>query len=63
MAEQLLSVEDAARRLALRPGTVRKLIYARRLPAVKIGRAVRVREADLSALINFGYRPAVRWDV
>lgn len=57
MATKLLTVLDAAERLALRPATVRKLIYQRRLPVVKLGRSVRLREEDLEALMRLGLRP------
>jgi excisionase family DNA binding protein len=55
---RLLRVEEAAHQLGLKPSTIRKLIYLRQLPAVRpTKRAVRVREADVEALIRVGYRP------
>ena len=47
-SEQLLTVREVAERLRVHPITVRRLIASGRLPAVRIGRAVRVREADLA---------------
>jgi excisionase family DNA binding protein len=48
--DQLLTVREVAERLRLHPITVRRHIASGRLPAVRIGRAVRVREADVRAL-------------
>lgn len=57
--EQLLTVKEAAQRLACTEAAIRKWLYQRRLPAVKIGRLVRLREADLEAAIAKGVRPRV----
>lgn len=58
--EQLLTVEVAAQRLSVKTSTMRKWVFTRRIPIVKIGRCVRVRESDVSALIRDGLRPALR---
>jgi len=56
---RLLRIEEAAHRLGLQPGTVRKLIYLGQIPAIHpTKRAVRVREEDIEALIRVGYRAA-----
>jgi excisionase family DNA binding protein len=55
--EQLLTVKEAAQRLACTEAAIRKWLYQRRLPAVKVGRLVRLREADLEAVIARGVRP------
>jgi excisionase family DNA binding protein len=57
MGTKLLTIVEAAERSALRPGTIRKPIYQRRLPSVKLGRSVRLREEDLEALIRLGLHP------
>jgi excisionase family DNA binding protein len=55
---RLLRIEEVAHQLGLQPSTVRKLIYLGEIPAVHpTKRAVRVREADVEALIRVG-RPA-----
>ncbi len=48
----LLTVPEVAERLRVHPITVRRHIKAGRLRAVRIGRAVRVREADLAVLLR-----------
>jgi excisionase family DNA binding protein len=55
--DQLVTVKEAARRLACTEAAVRKWLYQRRLPAVKVGRLVRLREVDLEAMIAKGVRP------
>ena len=57
--ERLLTVFQAADALALKPATIRKMIFQRRLPVVRIGRAVRIKEGDVELIIKEGYRKAV----
>ncbi len=58
---RLLRVEEVADRLGLRPSTIRKLIYLKRLRVVRpTPRAVRCREADIEAIIRHGYEPRER---
>ena len=54
---RLLTIPEAAERLALKPSTVRKLIALQQIPAVRpTKRAVRLRESDIELLIRVGYR-------
>lgn len=55
--DQFVTVDQAAERLACSPAAVRKWLYQRRLPAVKVGRLTRIREADLDTFITL--RPAL----
>ena len=55
---QLLTVQRAAELLALKPATIRKMIFQRRLPVVRIGRSVRIKESDLEAVVREGWRSA-----
>lgn len=59
MEDRLLTVQEVAGRLGVHPITVRRLIKRGDLTAVRIGRAVRVRESDLKALV----KPATTSDV
>ena len=52
--ERLLTVNDVAERLQLHPITVRRHIKAGQLRAVRIGRSVRIREADLEEYLEAG---------
>lgn len=51
-SERLLTVREVADRLHVHPITVRRLIGSGRLPAVRIGRSVRVCESDLEAFLR-----------
>jgi excisionase family DNA binding protein len=57
--EKLLRVEEAAELLAVTPACIRKWITTRRVPAVKLGRAVRLRAANLEDMVKAGVRPAL----
>jgi excisionase family DNA binding protein len=52
--ERLLSVKETAERLSCSPAAVRKWLYQRRLPRVKVGRLTRVRPRDLDAFVAQG---------
>lgn len=60
MIAELITVREAAKRLAVSPLTIRRWVALRRVPVVRIGRAVRIREQDLEALIAFGFQRAER---
>jgi excisionase family DNA binding protein len=50
--DQLLTVKQAATRLAVSEAAIRKWLYQRRLPAVKVGRLTRLRPADLERFVS-----------
>ena len=52
--DTLLSVEQAAERLGTSVRFVRRLIAERRIAYVKVGRHVRIAEADLSSFVAAG---------
>ena len=52
--EQLLTVKQAAQLLSCSEAAIRKWVYQRRLPIVKVGRLTRLRARDLEALIAKG---------
>ncbi|HXX76252.1 MAG TPA: helix-turn-helix domain-containing protein [Nitrospiraceae bacterium] len=58
-SKQLLSVTEVATRLGLKPATIRRLILERRIPYVKLGRAVRIPVEAVEAMIAASYRPAI----
>jgi excisionase family DNA binding protein len=59
-SDRLLGVTEAAELLSIQPRTLYQWAYQRRVPVVKLGRALRFRESDVQRLIRDGYRPALR---
>ena len=55
----LLTVEEAATRLGLKPSTIRRRILERKIDYVKNGRAVRIPAETVERIIAKGYRPAL----
>ena len=59
--EMLLTIEQAAKVLAVNERMVRRLVETRRIAFVKVGRHVRFRESDLmSAMQAWTIQPAAR---
>lgn len=56
---KLLRISEVAERLAIKESTVRKMVFERRLPVVRIGRTVTIPEEHIEKLIREGYRPAL----
>lgn len=54
---KLLTVEEVAERLNVSVRNVRHQVFHRRIPIVKIGRLVRIEEAEVEALIDRGRIP------
>ena len=52
--DTLLSVGQAAERLGTSVRFVRRLVFERRIPYVKVGRHVRIAARDLDAFIRAG---------
>ena len=52
--ERLLTVEEAADRLGTSVRFVRRLIAERRIAYVRVGRHVRIAEADLASFVAAG---------
>jgi excisionase family DNA binding protein len=55
--DEFLTVHEVAALLRLNPQTVRNWIAAGQLPAVRIGRRVRITRADLERTIEQGHSP------
>jgi excisionase family DNA binding protein len=60
MTDRLLTVGEAADRLGTSTRFVRRLVFERRIAFVKVGRYVRIAEADLEAFIAAGRVDALR---
>lgn len=58
--DYLLSVKDAATRLACSEALLRKWMHTGKLPFVKVGRLSRLREQDLDAWVRLGLAPRGR---
>ena len=56
---RLLGVVESARYLGLRPATLRKWVFERRIETVRIGRRVLIRTETLEQLVRDGTRPAL----
>ena len=50
--DKLLTVKQAAELLACSEAGIRKWIYQRKLPVVKVGRLTRVRATDLEKFVQ-----------
>jgi len=50
--ERLLTVKEAAGILSCSEAAIRKWLYQRRLPAVKVGRLTRIRPSDLEGFLD-----------
>jgi excisionase family DNA binding protein len=57
--EKLLTIEQAADLLGLRPVTVRMWAAARKITRCKIGRAVRIPESEIERIITSTKIPAL----
>ena len=61
LEERMLTVEETALRLGLKPATIRRMIFQRRIDTVRPSvRAVRVPESAIRKILEQGYRPAVQ---
>lgn len=56
---KLLTLEQAAERLGLKPVTIRMWASARKIARVKLGRAVRIPESEIAKIIERGLIPAL----
>jgi excisionase family DNA binding protein len=52
--DQLLTVAETASMLACSQAAIRKWLYQRRLPSVKVGRLTRIRVRDVEAFVRVG---------
>lgn len=59
METTLLTIAQAATQLALAPATIRKWIALHHIPVVRLGRAVRLRRADVEAIARGGIQHTI----
>jgi len=57
---RLLRAEEAADKLSLKVSTIRRWILEKRLPTVKLGRAIRIPEDAINKIIADAYRDSLR---
>ena len=57
---RLLTVREAANQLSVKPTTIRKWVLLRKITSIRLGRAVRIEEAELQRLLLAGRRPAAK---
>jgi len=57
--KKLLNVNESAERLGLKPASVRKLIFLRKIDVVRIGRKVSIPENAIEKMISDGYSAAI----
>ena len=50
--EKLLDIKEVSERLSIRENTLRAWIFQKRLPVVRLGRLVRIRESALADWIK-----------
>ena len=57
--ERLLTIQEAAERLGVKPNTLYLWVSQKRIPHRKIGRLVRFRECDLEEFVEQQRQPAL----
>lgn len=58
MEEKLLTTDEAAALLAIKPSKLRSAVFKREIPYLKIGRLVRFAKADLMKWLEARKKPA-----
>jgi len=56
-SDEFLTVDEVAETLRVNPQTVRNWISDGTLPAVRVGRRIRITRRDLDRVMEQGYRP------
>lgn len=56
---KLIRVPQAAEMLAVRESTIRKFIFLKKLPVIRIGRTVTIPEDAIEEMIRDGYSAAL----
>jgi hypothetical protein len=58
----LWSINDIAKDSGTSPATWRKWILQRKIPVVRLGRSVRIKDSDYRKLIEDSLSPELRWE-
>ena len=58
----LLRVSEVSKALGFEESTVRKWVFLKKIPIVRVGRSVRIKQEDVDRLIADGYRPETHAD-
>ena len=56
---RLMTIAEVSSQLALKPSTIRKMIFQKRISVVRIGRSVRIKEEDVEKMVVNGYHPGI----
>ena len=62
MSNKLLTVAEVAEALRIKPATVRSWLLRGKINSYRVGRAVRIEEAEIERLLKEGRRPAKEKD-
>jgi excisionase family DNA binding protein len=54
MPQKLITITEAAERLSLRPGTLRRWVGLRKIEYIKAGRSVRICEEEIGRIVREG---------
>ena len=57
--DRLLNVWEVGAMLSRKPSTIRKDIFLKKFPTVRVGRQVRIPLSAVQALVKAGFSPAV----
>jgi excisionase family DNA binding protein len=62
MVRKLMTVQETAEALRIKPATVRAWVLRRKINSFRIGRAVRISAEEIERILQDGLRPARPWE-
>ena len=62
MVRKLMTVQETAEALMIKPATVRAWVLRRKINSFRIGRAVRISAEEIERILQDGLRPARPWE-
>jgi len=62
MVRKLMTVQETAEALRIKPATVRAWVLRRKINSFRIGRAVRISAEEIDRILQEGLRPARPWE-